>query len=187
MNSQADIKDFNALFNEYYKRFIHFAIGYVKDEQIAEDFTSEAFTAYWEKRSELSTDTNPPAYILTIIKNKCLNHLNHLQIQHRVTNEMREHSEWVLNTKISTLTACDPIFLFSDEIQHIIDETLNKLPKKTKQIFLLSRIDGLTYKEIAAKTNLSQKSIEFHISKALQLLRYSLRDFAVLAVIFHLF
>ncbi len=182
-----DIKGFNALFNEYYKRFIHFAMGYVKDQQVAEDFTSEAFTVYWEKINELPLDTNPPAYILTTIKNKCLNYLNHLQIQQRVTTELKDHSEWVLKTKISTLEACDPSFLFSDEIQQIIDETLNKLPKKTRQIFILSRNHGLTYKEIAEKTNLSQKSIEFHISKALQLLRYSLRDFATISILFYLF
>jgi RNA polymerase sigma-70 factor (ECF subfamily) len=46
MNSHEDIQNFNALFNEYYKRFIHFAVGYLKDEQVAEDFVSEAFTVY---------------------------------------------------------------------------------------------------------------------------------------------
>lgn len=180
MNSINNINTFNSLFNEYYKRFIRFANGYVKDEDVAEDFVSEAFTIYWEKRSELLSDTKPQAYILTIIKNKCQNHLNHLQIQKRVTDELRDHSEWVLKTKISTLEACDPDFLFSKELQEIINNTLEVLPQKTKLIFSLSRDQGLTYKEIAGKTNLSQKAIEFHISKALQQLRFSLRDFASL-------
>lgn len=177
MESFSDIRNFNLLFNEYHERFIRFAIGYVKDRQTAEDFVSEAFTAFWENRRQLSPDTNPPAYIMTIIKNKCLNHLQHQQMQQRVASALRDHSEWVFQTKISTLEACDPDFLFSEEIQQIIDATLNQLPKKTRQIFLLSRNHKLTYKEIAEKTNLSQKTIEFHISKALYQFRLSLKDF----------
>lgn len=187
MNSSKDIQSFNALFNEYYRRFIRFAIGYLKDEQIAEDFVSEAFTAYWENKANLLPGTNPPAYILTIIKNKCLNHIKHIQIQQRVTEELRDHSEWIMQTKISTLEACDPDFIFSKELQEIIDTTLEKLPEKTQQIFSLSRDKGLTYKEIAAKTDLSQKAVEFHISKALQQLRVSLRDFIALSTLLFLF
>lgn len=187
MSTPGDIQNFNALFNEYYRRFIHFAVGYLKDEQVAEDFVSEAFTVYWENKDDLLPGTNPPAYILTIIKNKCLNHIKHLQVQQRVTDELRDHSEWVLQTKISTLEACDPDFIFSKELQVIIDNTLEKLPEKTKQIFSLSRDKGLTYKEIAAKTDLSQKAVEFHISKALQHLRVSLKDFIALSAFIFLF
>jgi RNA polymerase sigma-70 factor (ECF subfamily) len=187
MNTPGDIQNFNALFNEYYRRFIHFAVGYLKDEQVAEDFVSEAFTVYWENKDDLLPGTNPPAYILTIIKNKCLNHIKHLQVQQRVTDELRDHSEWVLQTKISTLEACDPDFIFSKELQEIIDNTLEKLPKRTQQIFSLSRDKGLTYKDIAYKTNLSQKAVEFHISKALHHLRVSLKDFIALSAFIFLF
>ena len=187
MNTPGDIQNFNKLFNEYYRRFIHFAIGYLKDEQVAEDFVSEAFTVYWENRADLLPETNPPAYILKIIKNKCLNHIKHIQIQQRVTNELRDHSEWVLQTKISTLEACDPDFIFSKELQEIIDAALDKLPEKTRQIFSLSRDKGLTYREIAEKTDLSQKAVEFHISKALHQLRVSLKDFLALSAFLFLF
>lgn len=177
MESFSDIKSFNLLFNEYQERFIRFAMGYVKERQTAEDFVSEAFATFWENSQWLSSDTKPPAYIMTIVKNKCLNYLQHQQIQQRVTSALRDHSEWLLQTKISTLVACDPDFLFSGEIQQIIDSTLNQLPKKTRRIFFMSRIEGLSYNVIARKMNLSQKSIEYHISKALDRLRNSLKDF----------
>jgi len=187
MDSFFDIQDFNRLFNEYHERFIRFAIGYVKERQTAEDFVSEAFTAFWENARQLSPDTKPPAYILTIIKNKCLNHLQHQQVQQRVTTALKDHSDWLLQTKISTLEACDPDFLFSTEIQQIIDSTLDQLPKKTRQIFLMSRDEGLSYNVIAQKMNLSQKSIEYHISKTLDLLRDSLKDFlSIIPVLFTL-
>jgi len=187
MNSLSHIRSFNSLFNEYYTRFICFAMGYVNEEEVAEDFVSEAFTIYWEKREELSPDTIPQAFILTVIKNKCLNHLNQLQIHKRVTEKIKNHNEWLLRTKISTLEACDPDFIYSKELQDIIDSTLEKLPEKTKQIFSMSRDKGFTYKEIARKTNLSQKAVEFHISKALHHLRISLSDFISLIPLFFYF
>ena len=187
MSQFSDIQHFNSLFNEYYRRFIHFAMGYLRELETAEDFVSEAFTAYWENRENLLPDTNPQAYILAIIKNKCLNHLQHQQVHFRVTAELKEHAEWLQQTKISTLEACDPDFLFSMELQQIIDETLNKLPQKTQMIFFLSRNQGLTYKQIAEKTHLNQKTIEFHISKALQQLRLSLSDFITFGLFLILF
>lgn len=187
MNSHEDIQNFNALFNEYYKRFVHFAVGYLRDEQVAEDFVSEAFTIYWENRANLIPETIPQAYILAIIKNKCLNHIKHTLIKQKVTDELRNHSEWKLQTKINTLEACDPDFIFSKELQELINATLEKLPAKTRQIFSLSRDKGLSYREIAEKTHLSQKAIEFHISKALNHLRISLKDFISLSAFLFLF
>lgn len=184
MESFSDIQSFNLLFNEYHERFIRFAMGYVRDRQTAEDFVSEAFAAFWENNRRLSSNTKPPAYIMTIVKNKCLNYLQHQQIQQRVAEELRDHSEWVFQAKISTLEACDPDFLFSDEIQQIIDSTLSQLSEKTRQIFQMSRLEGLPYNVIAVKMNLSQKSIEYHISKALDLLRESLKDFLSIFLIF---
>lgn len=177
MESFSDIQNFNLLFNEYHGRFVCFAMGYIKDRQKAEDFVSEAFAAFWENYHQLSAETKPPAYIMTIIKNKCLNWLQHQQIEQRVTSELRNHSEWLLKTKISTLEACDPDFLFSNEIQRIITSTLNQLPRKTRTIFRMSRDEGLPYNVIAKRLNLSQKSIEYHISKTLDQLRNSLKDF----------
>lgn len=184
MRQPFDIQYFNTLFNEYYPRFIRFAKGYVKDESLAEDFVSDAFTIFWENRENLLPNTVAPAYILTIVRNKCLNHLKQVQIQHRVKKEINEHTKWLLSMSINTLEACDPDFLFSDEIQQIIDKTLNKLPSKTRQIFILNRYQGFSYKEIAEKMNLSTKSIEFHISKALSQFRLALKDFVLCALLF---
>lgn len=187
MKSTFDIHHFNQLFNEYYAQFVRFANGYVRDEALAEDFVSEAFTVFWEKREELLSNSNSPAYILTIIKNKCLNHLHHIQIRQRIETELNEHNKWALSTSISTLEACNPDFLFSDEVQQIINKTLEKLPSKTRRIFVLSRYQGFTYKEIAEKMNLSNKSIEFHISKALAKFRLTLKDFIVCCTAFFFF
>ena len=75
-----DITSFNQLYKEFQRRFVRFANTYVRDLTTAEDITIEAMMYYWENRQSLSEDSNIPAYILTIIKNKCLNYLRHQQI-----------------------------------------------------------------------------------------------------------
>lgn len=188
MKSSYDIQSFNTLFNEYYSRFTRFALSYVKDQQIAEDFVSEAFTVYWENRENLLPDTKPQAYILTVIKNKCLNHLQHIQIRQRVKKEINEHADWLLSVSINTLEACNPHFIFSDEIQKIVNSTLDKLPEKTRRIYVLNRSQDLSYKDIAEEMNLSVKTIEFHISKALSQLRLALKDFIyILLLLFYFY
>lgn len=184
MTKSSVIVQFNELFNQYHHRFIRYAQGYVKNETIAEDFVSEAFMAYWEHLQHTSAEDNPPAYILTIIRNKCLNHLQHLHVKQVAEKAISEHATWLLETQISTLEACDPEFLFSKEILDIIDKTLEKMPSKTRKIFILSRYDGLSHKDIAAKMQLSTKSVEFHITKALSKLRVSLKDFSYLLFFF---
>jgi len=90
MNSYSDIKQFNELFNEYYERIVRFAKSYVRDLAVAEDFASEAFAAFWENRAILSDETNPLAYILTIVKNKCINYLKHEQIRLKAERELND-------------------------------------------------------------------------------------------------
>ena len=119
MEYSADLKAFNQLFADYQGRFIRFANIYVRDIAVAEDFTIEALMQYWENRNTLKADSNVPAYILTIIKNKCINYLQHIQVREDASEHLKNHAEWELNTRISTLEACNPEELFTAEAQDI--------------------------------------------------------------------
>ena len=72
----------------------------------------------------------------------------------------------MLRTRISTLEACNPEELFSEEARRLVNETLDRLPEKTRAIFIRSRFDGKSYKEIAAEMDVTVKSVEFEVSKA---------------------
>lgn len=180
MKEAFDIGKFNQLYHDYYDRFLRFAVSYVRELPIAEDIVSEAFVAYWENEEKLLPTTNPAAYILTVVKNKSLNYLKHLQVRQQVEKELCDHEAWRLSVQIHTLQACNPDFLFSEEIKQIVSATLNRLPKKTRRIFEMSRYEGLSYREIAKIMHLSSKSIEFHIAKALHQLRYALKNYLYL-------
>ena len=172
-----DKMSFNQLYNDYQTRFLNFANTYVRDWDVAEDITTEALIYYWENRNTLSEVSNIPAYILTIIKNKCLNYLQHLQVREDVNEQLLNHAEWELNTRISTLEACDPNDLFTAEAQEIVNKTLAGLPEQTRAVFVMSRYENKSHKEIAEALGITPKGVEYHISKALKKLHTNLKDY----------
>ena len=176
------LREFNQLFTQYYQSFLRFANSYVKDPHIAEEITAEAFSVFWEKRSEISIEINRPAYILTIIKNLSPNHLKRKSLSKSIVANLKQALEWDLSTRINHLQACDPESLFSKEIESILNEAIEKLPTKTREVFVLSRIEHLSHKEIAEKLNISTKGVEYHMSQSLKLLRVMLKDYLPLGV-----
>lgn len=177
MEKTADLKAFNQLFTDYQGRFIRFANTYVRDIAVAEDFTIEALMYYWENRHTLAADSNVSAYILTIIKNKCLNYLQHLQVREDVNEQLLNHATWELSMRISTLDACNPEELFTAEAQEIVNKTLATLPEQTRVVFVMSRYENKSHKEIAEVLGITTKGVEYHISKALKKLHTNLKDY----------
>lgn len=180
MAGTEDIRMLNRLLDDYKGRFIRFANSYVQDVSVAEDFTMEAFMDYWEGRGVLLPDSNVPAYILTLIKHKCLNHLKRKQLQEDISERMRAVAEWELNIQRASLELCDPKDLFTREIREIVNRTLEQLPEQTRRIFIMSRIENKSRKEIAVELGMTPKGVEYHIAKALTALRVNLKDYYLL-------
>lgn len=173
--SESDI--FGKLYTDYRLRFIRFAQTYLSSASLAEDMVMESLAYYWEHRKELKSDENIPAYLLTVIKHKCLNHLREERLHSERNSLLSDVALWELDFKINTLSSCDPYELYSSEVQEIVNHTLSRLPSKTKQIFLMNRYENISYLEIAKRLDLNQKTIEYHISKALKELRIALKDY----------
>ena len=171
------LREFNQLFNQHYQPFLRFAVSYVRDSYVGEEIAAEAFSIFWEKRGEISVYVNRPAYRLTIIKNLSINYLKRESLNRNIVANIKEAIEWDLATRINHLQACDPEALFSKEIQSILNNAIEKLPKKTREVFVLSRLEHLSHKEIAEKLNISTKGVEYHISQSLRLLRVMLKDY----------
>lgn len=180
MGESEDIKELSRLLECYKSRFISFANSYVQDLTVAEDFVMESFMDYWEVRDILRENSNIPAYILTLVKHKCLNYLKRKQLQEDVSQRIRNVAEWELNIQISSLEVCEPTELFTNEIKEIVNRTLQQLPEQTRRIFIMSRVANKTRKEIAEEMNMTAKGVEYHIAKALSALRVNLKDYYVL-------
>lgn len=172
-----NLKNFNQFFKDYQQRFVHFAYTYVHDEAVAEDYVIESMVYYWENKDRLPADTNIPAYVLTTLKHKCIDYLRHQQVRKDASDEITKLYAWELKGRISSLEDFEPYEVFTAEIQEIVDKTLDALPQQTKLIFIMSRYENKSHKEIAEILGITTKGVEFHISKAIKHLRVSLEDY----------
>lgn len=182
--SRTQMSHFATLFETYKEPFTMFANSYIRDIVVAEDIYVEAMMQYWEKRPLLPADTNIPAYILTTVRNKALNYLRHLDVKTEVEEHLFTHNTRELNFRITSLEACEPTDLFTEEMKQIICRTLAELPEQTRQIFFKSRYENKTNREIAEELGVSIKTVEFHITKALKVFRIKLKDYLPLILVF---
>lgn len=184
IKKNTDLKNsFNEVYTFFYKRAFFFVRSYVHDDLVAEDITSESLIKLWEKLKTENIDYIEPL-LLTILKNKSLDYLKHEEVKRTVYKSMSDWHQQELLIRTSALEACDPNEIFSEEVEQIVHETLNLLPEQTRRIFLLSRFENKTNREIAENMGISIKGVEYHISKALKELKKTLKDYLPLFYFF---
>ena len=111
---------FSQFFQENQKKFLSFAYSYTRNKAAAEDILMEAMASLWENREKWEKDSNLHALLLTIIKNKSLNYLEHEQVRMKAEEAINTHKQRELDLRISTLEACEPATIFDTEIQRTI-------------------------------------------------------------------
>lgn len=158
---------YEEVFRKYYQSLCLFALKYVRGPDEAEEIVQEMFVKIWQKKESLAVTTSLKSYLYQAVRNACLNHLKHINVK-------LEYQKRAIDTS-STANAGDTLVAL--ELEARITETLNKLPPERKKIFLMSRNEGLKYREIAEKLNISIKTVENQMSKALQFLKTELMDF----------
>lgn len=175
---------FNSLVDKYQQRFIRFADSYVHDRMLAEDIVMDSFMYYWENRRGLASDVNIPAYVLTAVKHRCIDKLREKKHSCEVSGDLNDISVWKFSFQIDALENFEPHDVFTSEIEQLVEKTLNGLPEQTRRIFILSRYENKSYKEISEMYGISVKGVEFHISKTIKMLRASLKDYLPSVIIF---
>lgn len=136
---------------------------------MAKDIVQNIFIKIWESPETIKLD-NPEAYLFKMVKNASLNYIRHLKVLDNLKVQVKEK---YLGEELYYIdfVGDEPVELIDREIQEKIDQVMNSLPKKCKEVFLLSRNEGLKNREIAEKLNISIKSVEKHISRALAVYR----------------
>lgn len=169
--------NFNSIYTTYYRKAFLFTLSYVHNDQVAEDIVSEAIIHLWElsKEREIS---NVEAILITYIRSKSLNYLKHIQAQENVCQTLLDKGQCELEIRISTLEACDPNEILSKELRAKVKTLLADMPEKTRIAFVRDRLDGKSHKEIAEELGISVKGVEYHIGKAVKMLRDNLKEYA---------
>ncbi len=169
--------NFNSIYTTYYRKAFLFTLSYVHNDQVAEDIVSEAIIHLWELSKERDI-SSVEAILITYIRSKSLNYLKHLQAQENVFQKLVDKGQRELEIRISTLEACDPKEILSEELRAKVHSLLANMPEKTRFAFIRDRLDGKSHKEIAEELGISVKGVEYHISKAVRILRDNLKDYA---------
>ena len=151
----------------------------------AEDIAYEALIKLWEKlKAESVEEKYILPLLLTILKNKALDYLKHEEVKRSAFEVMADWQQQELSIRMSALEACNPDEIFSEEVEKIISATLSTLSEQTRRAFILSRFENKSNKEIAEEMEISIKGVEYHISKALKVLRVTLKDYLPLFYFF---
>ncbi len=148
---ESSIREFNELYFTYRSNFISIARSYVEETAVAEDIVTDSFVAYWVRRHELAADTDPRRYVVGAIKKRCLEHLRNKQIHQRVEKKLQDANDRMLEYHLGSLECCKPEQLYADEVLAILQKRLDEMPELTREIFIASRTEELSYKDIAER------------------------------------
>jgi RNA polymerase sigma-70 factor (family 1) len=157
---------FTELYNRYWDKTYAVALHRLDDEHEAEEVVQEVFLSIWQRRATLQLTHTVATYLAVAVKYKVI---NHLAKQYR---RQLQHDELTMTSPIVADSTAD--WLYEKELRQLLEKTISQLPEKCRIVFLLSRDENKTYAEIAAELNISQKTVEAHMSKALRELRETL-------------
>lgn len=177
---EGDTEAFDMLYRAYSKKLYHFALGLTKDKEVSEDLIQEVFVSLWEKRSQLNPKLNFDNYIFTIVYNAIRKYFRKRSLESKAVDFLFENAPENLN-------GADGIYIYN-ELLELANQSIEKLPPKRKKVYKLSKQEGLKIKEIAEKMDISTRTAENHLAKALKYLKEELSSISVLALLFfHLF
>ncbi len=160
---------FEQLFKEHYAFVCNLVFKYVGDKSKVEDIAQEIFTELWLKRDQIHIHTSVPAYLRRMAISRALNHIR--DSKKHDWDDLDPLAEYVAYKQPEAIQ-----HLEEEELRMILGAAIENLPEKCRVIFLLSRYDELSYAEIAQHLNISIKTVENQIGKALKYLRLALSE-----------
>ena len=153
--------DFDSLFREYYEPLYYFALRYVPDEDDCHDIVSGVFEQLWSNVSEVRQNT-VRALLYTQVRNRCIDKLRHEKQKLQYADYVAAHSARYIEAKEYDL---------QEERERVVAEVLDSIGEPTHSILVACYVDGMKYKEVAEKMQISVSTVKKHIMKALSIIR----------------
>jgi RNA polymerase sigma-70 factor (ECF subfamily) len=166
-----DAQSLELIFRRLYPRLCAYAQKFLQNVNDAEEVVQEIFYTVWKNRERLDEHLSFKAYLFTAVKNRCLNLL-----EANRTHSRQAELLWFLYTRDTGTEANAYHALLARDLERDLNAALEQLPKECKKVFELSRFEGLKYQEIAQRLNISIKTVETQMSRALSRLRLELRE-----------
>ena len=164
-----NIQDFELLFKEHYKNLCAYAYLFLKDADTSEDTVQEVFLKLWKNKEKISIETSLKSYLFRSVRNSCLNVIEHLKVREGYRESTTKGYESSQQPTIDQAIV--------NELEQKIKETIEMLPTERRKIFMMSRYEGLKYREIAEELSISVKTVENQMYKALGFMRDHLKEY----------
>lgn len=169
--------DFSKVYSIYFPKLVRFAREFVSSTEDAENIIQDIFIYLWERQELLSTLSNLNAFLFTLVKNKCIDQLRLQKLLEDRKEELKIILDKEIQLKIYALQQFDENALSNEDIENILNDAINSLPEKCREVFILSRMEGLKNKEIAERLNISAKTVENQMTTAIRKLKVELKDY----------
>lgn len=164
-----DIQAFEIIFKSHYVKLTIYANKFLNDLNVSEEIVSEALTQVWERRDSIIFSISVTPYLYKMVQNKCMNYIKHQKVENEYVNYM------LRNNLLDEIPENDTNPYLEKELAQQIRLAVENLPDKCKLVFEMSRFEFLKNKEIAERLNISQNTVERHITLAFEKLRKSLK------------
>ena len=174
-----DVSSFEVIYKSHYRRIFHFALQYLRDEEACSNIIQDVFSSLWDNKEKLTWETNLNAWLFTVTKNKCLKYIRDQKSEERHLGNLAEQRMGLVHDALNSLDTSPMAF---QEIEKIIQQTLDSLPSQCRRAFEMSRFEEKKYSEIAEEMQIAQKTVETHISNALKIFRTTLKDYLPLVI-----
>lgn len=166
---KGDKKAFSFLFESFYRPLCNYAYQFLEDIEESEEIAQDIFVKLWEKKSTIEIEASVKNYMFRSVRNLCLNQIQHNKVKKQYSEKIRENSKQDMD---------DSRFFLEPGLEEEISKAIDSMPEKRKEIFRLSREEGLKYKEIAGELNISVKTVEAQMGLALKHLRKKLNKYS---------
>jgi len=173
IDSEQNIK---ILFDNHFHPLVLHALSYTNDYHQSEEIVQDIFVKVWQNYEQIGSVSDFKSYLYKAVSNSSLNYLRHLKIRQKYAEEAARTNDHAENPAEDIIAHA--------ENNTRIHQAVNKLPEHWKEAIILSKYENLKYHEIAESMNISQKTVEKYISKALQFLRVELKDLFLVIVLF---
>lgn len=172
---RGDQKSFEFIFKSYYSGLCKYARNIVHNESTAEDLVMDIFVKIWESPDKLMISTSISGYFYQCVHNHCINYLTR---KHKQFSELNAETIEQLNVLLSSDASADPLMGINVvELSNRIEQSIEHLPVECRKIFILSRTEELSHKEIAIKLGISENTVKVQIYRALLKLHVLLKEF----------
>jgi RNA polymerase sigma-70 factor, ECF subfamily len=172
---EGDVNAFEMFFKTYYQPLCNYAYTFIHDKDEAEEIVQSAFLSVWEKRKSLDIKTSLKSYLYTMVRNTSLNIIKHEKIKQKHVGEALALGDKSYESVAQAVA--------TNELEERIQHAMEVLPEQCRLVFKLSRFEELKYSEIATQLNISIKTVENHMGKALKIMRDQLKDYLPILII----